>query len=224
MLYKVDARLRPFGRKGVLTQTVDAYRTYFQEHAKTWERQALIKARPVAGDKSLGYAFMREVERFTYGYGLLKTEAREIAEMRNRIAAEREVIASDAFHLKLSPGGIIDVEFAAQTLQLRYGHAHPRIRNPKTVLALDALAHAGILSESEHAVLKNGYLFLRRAENRLRILHDVSEDVVTLKAEALEALARRLGYGEGGGNRLLEEIERNRKRITGVARKCFSAT
>lgn len=224
ILYRIDTRLRPFGSTGVLTQTVDAYRAYFQEHAQTWERQALIKARPVAGDPSLGSSFMEEVERFTYGYGLLKTESRAIAEMRERLATEREAIQPGEFHLKLSRGGIVDVEFSVQKLQLRHGHDHPEVRNPKTMQALDALVRAGLLSKRDQAALRTGYLFLRRVENRLRILRDASDDVITLEPGALEPLARRLGYERDSGARLLTDIEANRSMVERASRRIIEKT
>src|SRR5439155_8171634 len=154
-IYALGAGLRPEGKQGPLARSLDGYRRYYDRWAQTWERQALVRARPVAGDADVGRAFLDTVEPFVWGRPLSDDEAREIRRMKARIERERIPAGEDpSFHLKLGRGSLSDVEFTAQLLQLRHG-----VRSPGTTAALDALVAAGALDPDDRDVLAEAYRF-----------------------------------------------------------------
>jgi glutamate-ammonia-ligase adenylyltransferase len=196
-LYEVDTRLRPSGQQGTLVSSVAAWLDYHASAAQLWERQALIRCRAVAGDPALGARLEREAERFVYaGEPGARQIAEGIARMRERI--ERELAAPGEErgigHIKAGRGGIIDVEFAAQYLQLVHGARHPELRVRATLPALAAARGAGLIDEATHETLAGGYRFLRRIENRLRIVHDRPIHEFPAEADELDKLARRAGF------------------------------
>ncbi|MCG3150588.1 MAG: Bifunctional glutamine synthetase adenylyltransferase/adenylyl-removing enzyme [Verrucomicrobiae bacterium] len=187
-LFVVDARLRPDGKDGPLTSPVAAHRDYYRQRGETWERQALTKARVVAGDAAIGAEFMRVAQAWVYGAALTPREAGEIRAMRARIETER----TDQ-PLKTGPGGLMDVEFLVQALQLRHGAAHAPLRTAHTLAALNRLTALGLVEETDAIQLRQHYLFLRRVESVLRRVENTS--VARLPADEVEQgqLARRLG-------------------------------
>ncbi len=199
-LYEVDTRLRPSGTQGLLVTSLAGWRRYHAEAAALWERQALIKLRPVAGDRALGAEVARLAEETVYGQPDAEHNAREIAEailkMRERI--ERELGGDrGGGDLKVGAGGVIDVEFAAQYLQLAHGHAHPALRTTSTVGALRAAAVCRVAPERELAMLDQGYRFLRGIENRLRVVNDQPVHRLPETKQELDKLARRSGFPDG---------------------------
>jgi glutamate-ammonia-ligase adenylyltransferase len=157
-----------------------------------WERQALIKARVVVGPAELAARLDAIIARFVYGRGLDPEEAAEIARMRTRIERERGAADAASVNVKTGRGGLVDVEFLVQMLQLRHGHAHASIRTRATEPAIAALAEENLLPAADARALAAGHRFLRTVESRLRLEHDQPVDAVD--ASALAALARRLGY------------------------------
>ncbi|MGH7823409.1 MAG: bifunctional [glutamate--ammonia ligase]-adenylyl-L-tyrosine phosphorylase/[glutamate--ammonia-ligase] adenylyltransferase, partial [Candidatus Binatia bacterium] len=191
-VYKIDMRLRPSGAAGPLVSSLDAYRRYHETSSALWERQALIRARGVAGDASLIAEVERVNQRFVYGKGLGDAEAAEIARLRMRMERELARESPNRWNLKTGRGGIVDVEFVVQMLQLRHGVDHPSVRERSTERALAALLDAGLLPGAELRALHEGYRFLRRLENSLRIERD--QPVEALEHEAAPTVARRMGY------------------------------
>ncbi len=190
--YKVDTRLRPGGQKGELAQPLRAYEAHFTS-ADLWERQAYLKARPVAGDPELGRRFLALTRRFVFGgEGDLRAQ---VDAMRWRIASER--VREGERHVKLGKGGIVEVEFLVQCLQLLHGKALPKLFCPNTLEALDALAEAGLVSEEDKTSLRTSYLFLRRVEERLRLSTGLNIGSLPTSQGKLRKLAKRLGY-QGG--------------------------
>ncbi|MHC4862041.1 MAG: [protein-PII] uridylyltransferase family protein, partial [Planctomycetota bacterium] len=168
--YRVDLRLRPEGKTGALTRSVDSALEYYADVGRPWERQALIKARPVAGDRDLGRArFVEPVASFVYGAPLRIEEIRSIRELKRAI--ERR--GRDPREVKAGPGGIRDVEYTAQFLQLLNGHRYPAVRRPGTLDALRALEAEGALTPGERGMLEASYVFLRTVEHRLQTMHEV---------------------------------------------------
>jgi glutamate-ammonia-ligase adenylyltransferase len=192
--YRVDTRLRPGGQKGELALSLAALVTHFTRLADLWERQAYIKARPVAGDPEVGAAFLAGTHRFVYEAPVQADLAERVEAMRHRMEVERAGPKGRETHVKLGSGGIVDIEFLTQYLQLRYGHAHPALRTPNTLEALQGLAAAGLLDAGDAAMLEESYRFLRRVENRLRIVADLSVNTLPAAAAKLERLAKRMGY------------------------------
>ena len=202
-LYELDTRLRPSGSQGLLVSSLAAWRRYHAEDARLWERQALVKLRPVAGDPALGDEVARHAAHTVYGApGDAREIAAGIAAMRGRI--EREL--GGPRDLKTGPGGVIDVEFAAQYLQLAHGHAHAALRTTSTAGALRAAAALGVAPGGIAQLLEDGYRFLRGIEHRLRVVHDQPIHRLPDARVELERLARRAGFPDGA--QLVERVER----------------
>src|SRR5438132_468567 len=193
--YRIDTRLRPSGNQGPLVSSLAAFATYHRTGARLWERQALIKARVVAGAPALGARLEAIVAEFVCGRGRSPAEVAAIADMRARIERERGAADGEGVNIKTGRGGLIDVEFLGQMLQLRHGYAHPAVRVRDTPGAIGALAAAGLLLPADARALAEGYAFLRALERRLRLEHNQPLEVTAADPAALLALARRLGYG-----------------------------
>jgi glutamate-ammonia-ligase adenylyltransferase len=209
-LYEIDTRLRPSGTQGLLVTSLAGWRRYHAEDARLWERQALIKLRPVAGDRALGDQVARLAADTVYGQppvaaGGAHAIGEAIRQMRERI--ERELGGPGSRRdLKLGAGGIVDIEFAAQYLQLVHGHAHPGLRTTGTVAALEAAAAAGLAPPRDLELLAQGYRFLRKIEHRLRVVHDQPIHRLPEARDELDKLARRSGFPDGAV--LHEHVER----------------
>ncbi|HSD89940.1 MAG TPA: bifunctional [glutamate--ammonia ligase]-adenylyl-L-tyrosine phosphorylase/[glutamate--ammonia-ligase] adenylyltransferase [Kofleriaceae bacterium] len=217
-LYEVDTRLRPSGSQGLLVSSLAAWRRYHEHEARLWERQALIKLRPVAGDPALGAEVARHAAETVYGTPHDATlVADEIRSMRDRI--EREL--GGKYDLKVGAGGVIDVEFAAQFLQLVHGHDHVALRTTGTSAALRAAASLGIAPAGVVELLDQGYRFLRGIEHRLRVVHDQPIHRLPESRDELERLARRTGFPDGAA--LLERVERWQHDIRAAYRQLLGA-
>ncbi len=209
-LYRIDTRLRPSGSSGPLVISFEALATYHGREARLWERQALLRARPVAGDAALfRRAFAEVLEPSLFRPMDRAAAAKELLAMRDRM--EREIAGESAgrYNSKLGRGGLVDVEFAVQFLQLAHGATDPQIRSANTPEALSLLLRHGHLAAQDHAPLARGYRFLRRLESRLRIVRDRSVDRLPESAPELLRLARRMGYsGPRAGDELLADYQR----------------
>jgi glutamate-ammonia-ligase adenylyltransferase len=206
-LYRVDTRLRPSGNQGTLVVSEAAFREHHERYGALWERQALVKARISAGDLAFGERLIREVVHpLAYERPLPDDAASEIDRMRMRMEREVAHETAEVLDAKTGHGGLVDVEFAAQYLQLRHGGAHPRVRRTNTLEAITALEAEGKLAPGDARLLRDGYLFLRRVENRLRLIHGQSMSRLPASGRALTQLARRLGQrGSDPGSELLAE-------------------
>ena len=188
-VYELDADLRPEGRSGPLSRSLDAYRTYYERWADTWELQALVRARPVAGDADLGAAFMATVEPHVWRDPLPAGAERDIRRMKARVERERVPHGDDAeFHLKLGKGSLSDVEWTVQLLQLRSG-----TRATGTMAALATLVEGGVLDPADGDVLSEAYRFCERTRNRWFLVKGARGDSLPRSADRALALARSLG-------------------------------
>ncbi len=195
-LYQVDARLRPSGNQGTLVVSEVAFREHHQRRAQLWERQALVKARAVAGDARFGQQLLAAVvQPLVYERPLPAGAAEEIHRLRQRIEVEVAGETAGELDPKAGHGGLVDVEFATQYLQLLYGGRLLAVRGPNTLLALEALSAQGVLAAEDGRTLRAGYLFHRRVENRLRLVHGRALARLPTTGPPLLLLARRLGYG-----------------------------
>ncbi|MBW2149211.1 MAG: bifunctional [glutamate--ammonia ligase]-adenylyl-L-tyrosine phosphorylase/[glutamate--ammonia-ligase] adenylyltransferase, partial [Deltaproteobacteria bacterium] len=219
--YRVDMRLRPSGTVGPLVVSMESFRDYYRNEARLWERQALIRARVVAGHPELGERVMREVHRFAYEEPLPAGAAGEIRRMRHRMEIELARESEGHFNLKTGSGGLVDVEFAVQYLQLKYGGEQPLVREPNTLKAMGALGKAGILAGDDLHVLMAGYEYLRRVETHLRLLHDFSTDELRFDSEAAERIARGLGYESKGGVRATDAMREEYGKVTRDVRDVY---
>src|SRR5438477_1738676 len=194
LLYRIDTRLRPSGSAGPLVVSFDALASYHGREARLWERQALLRLRPVAGDEALfERAFAQVIEPSVYRPIDRAAAAKEPLSMRERIEREIADESPGRYHSKLGRGGLVDVEFAVQFLQLAHGADDPQIRSANTPQALGLLLEHGHLAAQDHAPLARGYRFLRRLESRLRIVRDRSVDRLPEGGAELLRLARRMG-------------------------------
>jgi glutamate-ammonia-ligase adenylyltransferase len=207
--YRVDLRLRPHGATGPATMSLEAMLQYYDRHGRTWERQAWVKARCVAGDERLGGRLLAEMEPWVYRRWLTRADISGIKALKRRIEnlAIRE--GTDAADVKNGRGGIRDVEFTIQFLQLLSGGDSPRVRTGTTLEAIRRLAETGGLTDQEREILERTYSFLRTVEHRLQILYDRQTHVIPTDAGEFGRLAIRMGYGTGatGADRLRRELD-----------------
>jgi [glutamine synthetase] adenylyltransferase / [glutamine synthetase]-adenylyl-L-tyrosine phosphorylase len=218
--FRVDADLRPEGRDGPLVRTVAAYDAYWRRWAEPWERQALLKARPVAGDPDLGGVWQERAAGQVWEVPFTADDLRHVrtlkaraeAEVRRRGLAERDV--------KRGPGGIRDVEFATQLLQLVHGRVDAELRTPGTLDALAALARGGYVDEVDATALAEAYRFLRRVEHAVQLEDERQSHVVPVERSDRRRIARVLGYQgrpEAGPTELLDrELRRHRHHVRSV--------
>lgn len=220
--FRIDADLRPEGKQGPLARSLDSYRAYYERYALTWEFQALVKARPVAGDPSLQARFAELVEPFVYRDPFPEEAVREVRRMKARIERERIPPGEDPqFHLKLGRGSLSDVEFTVQLLQLVHGAAYPEVRVGPTVEALGALTRAGLLDPDDARVLEESYRFCERARNLRYLLTGRPGDSLPAETEVAERLGRMLGYLHRPQPSLREDYRRVTRRARKVVEQVF---
>jgi glutamate-ammonia-ligase adenylyltransferase len=192
--YRVDLRLRPEGQRGPLARSLASTLSYYDTMGRTWERQALIKVRPVAGDLALGASFLQAVEPFVYRKYLSVAEINEIKAIKRRIEHKASQAGVSDTEVKTGRGGIRDIEFTIQFLQLLNGGDLPEVRQRNTLLAVQALERVGCLTDQEYRVLDDAYRFLRKTEHRLQLLFDLQTHHLPDNEEELRKLALRMGY------------------------------
>ncbi|MGI9034341.1 MAG: putative nucleotidyltransferase substrate binding domain-containing protein [Acidimicrobiales bacterium] len=188
-VYRIDMGLRPEGKDGPPARSLDGYRVYYERWAQVWERQALLRARPVAGDAELGGRFCDLVAAHVWRTPFSEADARQIRRMKARMERERIPRGEDPqFHLKLGRGSLSDIEFTAQLLQLRNG-----VAGVGTMEALDKLTAAGALAPEDHRVLGEAYRYCERTRNRWFLVKGAPDDSLPGTSENLARLARSLG-------------------------------
>ncbi|NTV41692.1 MAG: hypothetical protein HGA63_00170 [Syntrophobacteraceae bacterium] len=200
-VFQVDLRLRPQGKDGPLVPPLSAAADYYLNCGRPWERQMLLKARPVAGDRSLGMSFLHEVRPFVFRRFLDFQALDELKAMRDRILAEgvRPSPGWKQFDVKLGVGGIREVEFLVQSLQLIYGGRHPELDEPNTLRCISRLEELGLLSPDVAAELKESYTFLRRVEHWVQLDQNRQTQKLPQSPEAQGRLARALGFEDYAG-------------------------
>jgi glutamate-ammonia-ligase adenylyltransferase len=216
--YEIDAGLRPEGRKGPLSRSLDSYRRYYQEWVAPWELLALVKARPAAGDPDLLEDYFQMIEPVLWRQALTREMVAEIRAIKARVESERIPAHEDPdFHLKLGPGGLSDVEFATQLMQLRHGGAIPELRVSGTFPALAALGDTGLITSSQYRDLHDAYLFCTRVRLRLHMQSGRPSDSLPMVQEATSRLAASLGFERSG------EMREQYMRVTRRSRRAFEA-
>jgi [glutamine synthetase] adenylyltransferase / [glutamine synthetase]-adenylyl-L-tyrosine phosphorylase len=206
-LYRVDMRLRPDGSSGPLAMSRSAFSAYYEARGESWERQMLLKARVVAGNKMVGEQWMADLQPFIFPKTLLTSPLDEIARIKTRIEAK----IGDAENIKLGSGGIRDVEFSIQALQLLNGGANAGIRHRSTVAAIRSLVTSRHLKAREGNDLESGYHFLRTVEDRLQLLHGLQKHSLPESVEERTILAQQLGYRSANAFSL--DLKRHQSRI-----------
>jgi len=224
--YRVDTRLRPTGSKGPLVQSIEAFRSYYASQAETWERQSLVNSRFVAGDRKVGENLSAILRGLIYRDEDPADLSADVRNMRKRMQDERGKEDASQYNIKQGAGGLVDIEFLTQYLQLRHGKGLASVQVPGTVNALRALRKERILVPEDHAGLRDAYIFLRRLESRMRIVANQSTSFLSRDADKLTILAKRVGYGEDGGpagKKLLAEYERTRTEVRAMFERIVGA-
>ncbi|MHB8513401.1 MAG: bifunctional [glutamine synthetase] adenylyltransferase/[glutamine synthetase]-adenylyl-L-tyrosine phosphorylase [Actinomycetota bacterium] len=217
--FRVDTSLRPEGRDGPLARSMNAFKQYYTKWAKPWEFQALLKARPVAGDEALGKEFMEMVEPFVYPPTLSASSVREIRSMKAR--AERAIKARGVAdrEVKRGPGGIRDIEFAVQLLQLVHARRDESIRQAGTLQALEALARGAYVGDEDAVELAKAYEFLRKVEHRLQMAQERQTHTVPEDEHRRRTLARSMGFTDSGTATALELFEAEWRQTQTIVRR-----
>ncbi len=191
-LWEVDANLRPEGKDGALVRSLDSHIAYYERWAKSWEFQALLKARPLAGDRELGQRYVDRVDPFVWSSASREGFVDSVQRMRERVTANIPGDEVD-IQLKLGPGGLRDVEFTIQLLQLVHGHADAEVRERSTLGALHALAEHGYIGRVEAADFARDYRFLRLLEHRVQLSRMRRTHLMPRDDDTLRVLARATG-------------------------------
>jgi [glutamine synthetase] adenylyltransferase / [glutamine synthetase]-adenylyl-L-tyrosine phosphorylase len=223
--YEIDPTLRPEGRSGPLSRTIESYEAYWGRWAKTWEFQALLKARPVAGDLTLGAELLTRAEPYVWPEHLDPEVVAEIRGMKSRIEAKPEVVRHGGRQLKLGPGGIRDIEFAVQLLQLVHGRGDRSLRLTGTLPTLTALVRNGYVDEEDAGAFAEAYRMLRTVEHRLQLAQERRTHTIPDDEGRQEWLARSLGYRTEGDtlarDTFLKELSRVQSRVRELHAKLF---
>jgi glutamate-ammonia-ligase adenylyltransferase len=192
-LYRVDMRLRPWGKAGPLVSSLEAYFEYLQQHAQLWELQSLLKARVIAGDFGTGQRFLDALPQYQF-HTPPEALRKDIRETKQRIESGAHGRVAEWGNVKSGVGSIRDVEFTVQYLQLRHGELRPEVRTFNTLEALVRLTEADLLQADEYRILTDGYVFLRKVEHALQLLHYKQAHQLPVDPQELDYLARRLDF------------------------------
>jgi glutamate-ammonia-ligase adenylyltransferase len=213
-VYRVDLRLRAEGSVGQLTRSLDQYAKYYRTRGQVWERLALLKAWPIAGSQEVGRSFIKMVRPFVLApsskrpdveQGLAIVE--EVRSVKERIDAKMTERGHEQRNVKLGVGGIREIEFLVQTIQVLAGRRLPRILGRGTLGSLVRLQKAGILSGEQQADLTRAYQFLRDVEHKLQMVHDLQTHALPDQQKELERCAIRMGYGRADRRIALKQFQ-----------------
>ena len=215
---EVDADLRPEGKQGAMVRSLDSYRAYYERWAETWEFQALLRARPIAGSEELGRAFIELIDPYRYPREFTAEQAQQVRRMKARVEHERMPHGADRTRqLKLGRGGLSDVEWLVQLIQLQHAHEVQGLRTTSTLEALDAAVDANLVAAEDAEVLRDAWLLATKIRGG-NVLRGVRQsDLLPTLRDALEAVARWSGYTPGSARQLEEDY----LRVTRNARKVY---
>ncbi|MFI2543373.1 bifunctional [glutamine synthetase] adenylyltransferase/[glutamine synthetase]-adenylyl-L-tyrosine phosphorylase [Streptomyces rochei] len=221
----IDADLRPEGKSGPLVRTLKSYEAYYRRWSLVWERHALLRAEFVAGDEDLGRRFIELVDPLRYPAGGLDDDAvREIRRLKARMESERLPRGADPkLHAKLGPGGLSDVEWTVQLMQLRHGHEEAGLRTTRTRAALAAACEAGLISTENATTLDEAWVLATRVRNAVMLVRGRAGDTFPTDPRELAAVGRYLGHGPGHAGDMLDEYRRTARRARAVVDELFYA-
>ncbi|MFE2642226.1 bifunctional [glutamine synthetase] adenylyltransferase/[glutamine synthetase]-adenylyl-L-tyrosine phosphorylase [Streptomyces nigra] len=219
----IDADLRPEGKSGPLVRTLNSYAAYYRRWSLGWESQALLRAEPVAGDDELGARFIELIDPLRYpARGLEEDAVREIRRLKARMESERLPRGADPkLHTKLGPGGLSDVEWTVQLLQLRHGAHEPGLRTTRTREALAAARAAGLIGEEDAEILDEAWVLATRVRNAVMLVRGRAGDTFPSDPRELGAVGRYLGYEPGHVGDMLDDYRRTARRARGVVDELF---
>ncbi|MEV0990547.1 bifunctional [glutamine synthetase] adenylyltransferase/[glutamine synthetase]-adenylyl-L-tyrosine phosphorylase [Streptomyces sp. NPDC049949] len=219
----IDADLRPEGRSGPLVRTLSSYAAYYRRWSLTWESQALLRAEPVAGDAEIGARFMELIDPLRYPMeGLGEDAVREIRRLKARMESERLPRGADpTLHTKLGRGGLSDVEWTVQLIQMQHAWSEPGLRTTRTREALAAAHAAGLIPTEEAQILDEAWVLATRVRNAVMLVRGRAGDTFPSEARELAAVGRYLGYAEGTVGELLDDYRRITRRARAVVDDLF---
>jgi len=216
---RVDVALRPGGRAGALSRSLEATLAYYDRESATWERQAMIKARRIAGDQELGRRFVDGITPFVYPPELAPAAIEDVRRTKVRLEEYIRQRGKEFVEVKRGRGGIRDVEFAVQLLQIVHGRRDARLRTPNTLAALGALAIEGYVADADAEALADAYRFLRRVEHRLQIVRDLQTHDLPPDRRARTTIARSLDLADA--DVLAAEYERTTGLVRSIHERLF---
>jgi [glutamine synthetase] adenylyltransferase / [glutamine synthetase]-adenylyl-L-tyrosine phosphorylase len=222
--YKIDTNLRPEGDAGVLVMSIAGYKRYFKTRARIWEQQAMVRARVVAGSKEVGKKFMKQVHGFVFQDNFEYSALIDISRMRERMELDLAQEKTKGKNVKLGFGGIADIEFVMQILQLIHGKKNPCIRKTNTMNALDMFVAQGMIDQSKADQLKDNYLFLRRLECALRIIRETPTNNLPKEILDLAQIARLMSYIGNDADNLAKAFLIDYEKHTLQTREYYSET
>ncbi|MFC9260292.1 bifunctional [glutamine synthetase] adenylyltransferase/[glutamine synthetase]-adenylyl-L-tyrosine phosphorylase [Streptomyces hydrogenans] len=219
----IDADLRPEGRSGPLVRTLASYGAYYRRWSLTWESQALLRAAPIAGDPDLGRRFIELIDPLRYpAEGLGEDAVREIRRLKARMESERLPRGADpTLHAKLGRGGLSDVEWTVQLLQMRHGWAEPGLRTTRTRAALFAAHAAGLIPTEEAQTLDEAWVLATRVRNAVMLVRGRPGDTFPSEPRELAAVGRYLGYAPGHVGEMVDDYRRITRRARAVVDELF---
>ncbi|MEV6198662.1 bifunctional [glutamine synthetase] adenylyltransferase/[glutamine synthetase]-adenylyl-L-tyrosine phosphorylase [Streptomyces sp. NPDC051771] len=219
----IDADLRPEGRSGPMVRTLASYEAYYRRWSLVWESQALLRAAPMAGDADLGQRFIELIDPLRYpAEGLGEDAAREIRRLKARMESERLPRGADpTLHAKLGRGGLSDVEWTVQLLQMRHGWAEPGLRTTRTRVALSAAHAAGLIPMEEAQTLDEAWVLATRVRNAVMLVRGRPGDTFPSEPRELAAVGRYLGYAPGHVGELVDDYRRITRRARAVVDELF---
>ncbi|NJP78968.1 bifunctional glutamine-synthetase adenylyltransferase/deadenyltransferase, partial [Streptomyces sp. AA8] len=219
----IDADLRPEGKSGPIVRSLASYAAYYRRWSLVWESQALLRAKPVAGDAELGQRFIDLIDPLRYpAEGLGEDAVREIRRLKARMERERLPRGADpTTHTKLGRGGLSDVEWTVQLLQLRHAWAEPGLRTTRTRKALAAARAAELLSTEAAAILDDAWVLATSVRNAVMLVRGRSGDTFPTEPRELAAVGRYLGYEPGHVGDMLDEYRRTTRRARAVVDELF---
>jgi glutamate-ammonia-ligase adenylyltransferase len=220
-LYRVDLRLRPEGRSGPVANSLKAYLTYYENRGSTWERLALLKARPVAGDSILGLQFLKKVSPFIFQKSFSLTHLQEVKTLKDKIDHTIKKRGETQTNVKLGTGGIREIEFMVQTLQIFFGSNFKKICHRNTQTSLKKLLREKFISKETYNDLNHAYIFLRNAEHRLQMVHESQTHNLPQDLTELRICALRLDYRDQKGISASDQFLRNYKTHTERVHRLF---
>jgi [glutamine synthetase] adenylyltransferase / [glutamine synthetase]-adenylyl-L-tyrosine phosphorylase len=217
--YRVDLRLRPEGQHGPTVPSMESALRYYDLSGRTWERQAFVKARAAAGDLDFGQEFLAQLEPWIYRRYLSRADIAGIKALKRRIEQKVKTEGADQRNVKTGHGGIRDIEFTIQFLQLLSGGDLPEVRTGNTLEAIAHLENAGCLTRQERSILEENYAFLRKTEHRLQMMFDLQTHLLPTSSQELRRLAIRMGYADTPPGAALEAFTGDYKQKTSLNRK-----
>lgn len=227
-VFRVDLRLRAEGSIGQLARSLDEYQRYYAARGQVWERLALLKAAPVAGSQAVGQAFLKMVKPFVLGGGKVDRDqalaiVQDVRAVKDMIDAKMTGRGHGQRNVKLGTGGIREIEFFVQTIQVLAGRKVPVLLDRSTLGSLARLSKKKLLSANERNALAAAYVFLRDVEHKLQMVHDLQTQTLPVEADELERCAVRMGYGAEDRKKAVESFQADHQRHTELVHRTFQS-